>query len=281
MRLSEKQIKNLKALLKGDVVAWSSFGNDIRQTLIDEEQINVITHGSHKSLFAQSTDQLRIFLEQNYEELRGVNWSANEITVASSRAELAINSGNSKTKAVRSCPGFLVNSYTSIHAKINNKAIVISPDEGTMLFVSEWKHFSIPKDVLVVGIENVENFRFIRKQIDLFPMDKPILFVSRYPQSGDLRNWLMQISNPYLHFGDFDLAGMQIYETEFYKYLHNRASFFIPKDIENRLQNGSVERYNNQYEKFKNYRPVDKRLMPIFKMIHKYHRGYDQEGYIK
>ena len=39
MSLSEKQIRNLKALLKGESIAWTSLCKDIRQTLIDEEQI--------------------------------------------------------------------------------------------------------------------------------------------------------------------------------------------------------------------------------------------------
>ena len=280
MMLSDKQINGLKTLLNGASVAWSSLGNDLRKMLIDEEQVNVITHGSHKSLFAPSSASLRTFLEQHYEGLRGFDWDSEVISTPLSRADLAVNSGNSKAKAIRACPGFLVNSYTSIPAKLGNKEIVICPEEGTMLFVADWKCFSIPQDVLVVGIENVENFRRIRNQKQLFPVNKSILFVSRYPQSVDLRNWLMQIPNQYLHFGDFDLAGLRIFETEFYKYLSTRSSFFIPEDIECRLKNGSAERYNNQYEKFKSYKPIDERLLPLFNLIHKYHRGYDQEGYI-
>lgn len=279
MRLSNKQLNNLKTLLKGASVAWSSLGSDLRETLIDEEQVNIITHGSHKSLLAQSPASLQTFLEQHYEELRGFDWNLEVISTPLSRSELAAISGNSKTQTIRTCPGFLVNSYIPIPAKLGAKDIVILPEEGTMLFVADWKIFSIPNDVVVVGVENMENFRLIRKQKYLFPLSS-ILFVSRYPQSADLRNWLMQIPNPYLHFGDFDLAGLRIYETEFYKYLSNRASFFIPEDIEIRLKNGSAERYNNQYEKLKNYIPTDNRLLPLYNLLHKYHRCYDQEGYI-
>ena len=56
--------------------------------------------------------------------------------------------------------------------------------------------------------------------------------------------------------------------------------FFVPDDIETRLQKGSVERYNIQYERFKNYKPTDKRLLSLFGLIHRFHRCYDQEGYI-
>ena len=222
-----------------------------------------------------------MFLEHHFEELRGMDWRSEDFSTAISRSELAANSGNSKTKEIRSCPGFMVNSYEPISAKLNGKGIVIAPKEGTMLFVADWEHFEIPQEVLIVGIENMENFRCIREQRYLFPVERPILFVSRYPQSIDLRQWLIQIPNMYLHFGDFDLAGIHIYESEFYRYLGARASFFIPDDIEFRIANGSLERYNAQYVKFKNYKPHDNKLFPLFEIINRYHRCYDQEGYIE
>lgn len=280
MSLSTSQIKYLKVLLEGGTLAWSALSNDIRKTFIEEEQIVVITHGSRKTIYTPNPDSLRLFLEHNYEELRGFNWDS-ELSSATSRAELAAKSGNSKTQTIRSCPGFMVNSYTPILAKLNGKEIVIAPEEGSMLFIADWKNFAIPEDVMIVGIENMENFRLIRMQKYLFPENKRILFVSRYPQSTDLRKWLLSIPNEYIHFGDFDIAGIRIYETEYYNYLGSRASFIIPADIEARLRGGSSKRYNDQYRKFKNYRPKDKRVLPLFEMINRYHKGYDQEGYIE
>ena len=281
MSLTLKQIRNLQALLRGETLAWSAINSELLQLLIDEQLVTVKTHRSRKTVYAQNAVNLQSFLEQHFEELRDFDWNKDDISIASSRAELAVNSGNSKSVILRSCPGFMVNSYDSIPAKIRDREIFIAPDEGTMLFVSDWEHFAIPENVLVVGVENMENFRRIREQRHIFPAERPILFVSRYPQSTDLRNWLKNIPNDYLHFGDFDLAGMHIYETEFFKFLGNRSSFFIPTDIEVRLSNGSTERYDTQYVMFKNYLPKDKRLFPLYKMINHYHRCYDQEGYIK
>ena len=280
MSLSIKQIQQLQRLLRGETIAWSSLNNDMRNTLIGEDLIIIKTNRSRKSIYVPNAEALKMFLEQHFEGLRGMDWNSEYLLSSTSRAELAVNSGNSKTKEIRSCPGFMVNSYEPISAKLNGKDIVIAPQEGTMLFVADWSHFEIPKEVLVVGIENMENFRHIHEQRYLFPINIPILFVSRYPQSTDLRNWLQNISNDYLHFGDFDLAGMRIFETEFHKFLGNRASFFIPADIETRISNGSTERYNTQYAKFKSYIPKDTRLLPLYNMINHYHRCYDQEGYI-
>ena len=280
MSLTTKQIQNLRSLLKKETIAWSALNADVRQWLIDEQMLIISTHRSRKSIYAPNTEALQTFLEQRFEELRGIDWDSDDFLGASSRSELAAYSGNSKTKEVRSCPGFLVNSYDPIYAKLNGKDIVIAPEYGIMVFVADWEHFEIPQEVLVVGIENMENFRRIREQRHLFPNDRPLLSVSRYPQSTDLRNWLQLIPNDYFHFGGFDLAGIRIYETEFYKYLGDRASFLIPQDIKSRLSNGSVTRYNEQYQIYKNYTPADKRLLSLYKMITLYHRCYDQEGYI-
>ena len=280
MGLASKQISLLRALLRGQSVAWTSLNDNLRQVLINEELLNIKVHGTRKKLVALYRDRLQQFLEQEFEELRGVNWESDDLLSVASRAELASASGNSKTKMIRTCPGFLINCYDPIHAKLNGKDFIISPQIGSLIFITDWEHFEIPQEVVVVGIENMENFRRIREQRYLFPNDRPLLFVSRYPQSTDLRNWLQLIPNDYLHFGDFDLAGIRIYETEFYKYLGERASFFIPQDIKTRLSHGSVTRYNKQYQQFKNYTPADKRLLSLYKMIKLYHRCYDQEGYI-
>lgn len=280
MSLTLKQRRNLQALLKGETLAWSAINNELRQLLIDEQLVTIKTHRIRKTIYAQDATILRMFIEQHFEELRGFDWNNDDISIASSRAELAADSGNSKSIILRSCPGFMVNSFDHIPAKLGTREIVIAPDEGTMLFVADWENLSIAEDVLVIGVENMENFRRIREQRHLFPNNLPLLFVSRYPQSTDLRQWLMRIPNKYLHFGDFDLAGMQIYESEFYKYLGERVSFFIPDDIEARISNGSAERYDDQYKKFKNYMPSDIRLVSLYTLINRYHRCYDQEGYI-
>ena len=58
-----------------------------------------------------------------------------------------------------------------------------------------------------------------------------LLFVSRYPQSIYLRSWLQKIPNRYVHFGDFDHAGINIFLTEFHAHLGARSSFLIPQGI--------------------------------------------------
>ena len=189
-------------------------------------------------------------------------------------------SGDSKFVRQRSFRGFLVNSYQPIEAILNGKSITICPPEGSFLFVSDYQHFSLAEDVVIVGIENAENFRYIRCQKQLFAAYEKVLFVSRYPQNGDLVRWLQSIPNNYVHFGDLDLAGIAIYQNEFYRHLGERSSFLIPEDYEERISSGNRERYDKQLPQYGKMKNQDQRIASVLSCIHRYHRGYDQEGFI-
>lgn len=270
---------SIKALLKGEQVAGSRMSSQLTDELMAEGLLSVVARGSRKSYRARDTEALRRYLIDKDESYRVL-----EIDASDSRASMARDTGNSKLAAVRSCPGFPINCYEPIACRLNGSPWVVNPQEGSFLFVADWKTFVIPEDVIVVGIENMENFRKIRQQRALFSSElglHRLLFVSRYPQSTDLRSWLCSIPNHYIHFGDFDLAGISIFLTEFHAHLGERSSFLIPKDIEQRLaNNGTEQRYNAQYQKFKNLATHIPALQNLIDAINKYRRGYDQEGYI-
>lgn len=270
---------SIQALIAGEQVAGSRFSSKLLDELMAEGLLSVSTRGSRKSYRARDVEALKRFLMDKDESYRIL-----EVNVSDSRASMAVETGNSKLVKVRSCPGFPVNTYEPITCLLNNDEIVINPPAGSFMFVTDWKAFSIPKDVIVVGVENMENFRMIRRQQVLFESEigkHHFLFVSRYPQSTDLRSWLQSIPNRYVHFGDFDLAGIQIFLTEFYQYLGERSSFLIPSDLENRLKHGSQDRYNSQISRFRKLKCDNKKLQSIIDLINKYHCCYDQEGYIK
>ena len=270
---------SIQALIAGEQVAGSRISRKMLEELMDEGLLSVVTRGSRKSYRARDIEALKRFRIDKDESYRML-----DINASDSRASMAAETGNSKLVKVRSCPGFPVNTFEPITCKLNAIDIVINPVEGSFLFITDWKVFSIPEDVVVVGVENMENFRMIRQQRALFESEigkHRFLFVSRYPQSTDLRSWLQSIPNRYVHFGDFDLAGIHIFLTEFHQYLGDRSSFFIPSDIEKRLAKGSNARYNEQYEKYHKLHCDVNKIQNLIDLINKYHRGYDQEGYIE
>lgn len=274
---------SIQALLAGEQVAGSKLNSGLLDELLAEELLLVVSRGSKKSYRARDAEALKRFLIDKDERYRLL-----EVNASDSRALMAAETGNSKLVMVRSCPGFPVNSYEPIECFLDGNPFVVNPQEGSFLFVSEWEKFTIPKDTVVIGVENMDNFRMIRRQRTFFEkylhnhdLSDKVLFVSRYPQSTDLRKWLCTISNHYLHFGDFDLAGINIFLYEFQQYLgKERSSYLIPADIEYRLKFGSRKRYDEQYCRFKNIKSDVCELQKLIDLIHHERKAYDQEGYI-
>lgn len=195
------------------------------------------------------------------------------------RAELVAISSNSKLNAVRTFKGFLINCYSPVLAKLNGNPMTIHPVAGTFQFIYDFENFVPSKDITIVGIENPENFRYIEKQAYLFKDIQP-LFVSRYPQnqSKDLIKWLQSIPNDYLHFGDFDFAGIGIYLHEFKKHLGEKSSFFVPDNIEKLLaKNGNKTRYDQQKINFRSDLIQEEKVLDLIRLIHQYRKGLDQE----
>ena len=195
------------------------------------------------------------------------------------RSELVAATSNSKHTGVRSFKGFLINCYFPIQATLNGKEIILNPVDGTFQFIYDFDKFIVSPDITIVGIENPSNFRHIDQQKYLFTDIKP-LFVSRYPQnqSRDLIKWLQSIPNSYLHFGDFDFAGIGIYLNEFKKHLADRTMFFVPDNIDKLIADfGNKTRYNEQKINFVVKSIREYKLLQLIQTIHKYRKGLDQE----
>lgn len=244
--------RKLSQMMQGESVPSSGLSKQMAEELLSEDLIWQQVYGSRRKFKLRDANALSIYLAQRY----GIQVSLDEwIKVMESgetvsRARQVEVTSRSKAKSTRSFTGFLVKSYQPIETSLYGEPLLINPPQGLSLFIEDFTHFRLADDVTVVGIENGENFQHIEQMRHLFKNIK-VLFVSRYPQSSDLRTWLRAISNPYLHFGDFDLAGIHIFLTEFFTHLGLKARFFIPSDIETRLQTGNTLLYNLQYERFK------------------------------
>ena len=285
--MKQSEYEALCALSRGEWVSARRIPAELLRELKDKQLLTARQHGSRIAYRAADPQEI------------GRLYSLVDPSTLSTRAQLVEAFGDSKMRAIRSCPGFPVNVYQPLSVELGpadqsgkRPRILLGPVEGAFTFISDWQNFRIPADVLVVGVENMENFRKVSLQRHLFEgYGAPILFVSRYPQSGDLVAWLKSIPNRYLHFGDFDLAGISIFLTEFRIPIDGtpdsggRTEFFIPDGIEELLEKGSPERYQDQVERFQtllerllSLAPHDTRLHHLVSLIHTHRRGYDQEG---
>ena len=282
MKLTLKIAKILVQLINGESIPNHSAKSRLIDDLVSE---NIITRkGKHKkSLELINKVDLHTYLANQLQ----IN-NLNKYILAlenenSTRAELVKITTDSKKSKERAFKGFLVNSYSSIKAELNNETININPTKGSFVFVYDFESFKIPKEMTVIGVENAKSFSQIQEQKYLFENIYP-LFVSRYPQNQnkDFIKWMSSIPNNYMHFGDFDIAGIGIYLNEYKKHLSEKATFFIPENIKSVLRKyGNRERFDNQKINFKIESIQESKILDLIEIIKLEKKGLDQEYYIE
>lgn len=198
------------------------------------------------------------------------------------RAEAVAAASDSKLRRVRTFKGFPMNCYRPVEAILNGEPLTILPRPGIFTFIYDYHGFLPAPDVTIVGVENPENFRFIEVQEYLFSGITP-LFVSLYPRSGDLLKWLQGIPNPYLHFGDFDFAGIAIFLNEYKRRLGPRARLFVPGNIDELVAvYGNRRLYNAQMHLAPEAMTLeDKEIVELVKILNHRKKGLEQEILIK
>jgi hypothetical protein len=282
MKLSIPIALNLIAMRNGEKIPFSKVNHSIVIGMLENGILKKQIIGRSKALvYLLDGKKLASYLTNHF----GIESLENYIEGLKredlNRAEAVEISSNSKLKSIRTFKGFLVNCFQPVECKLNGEPMTIQPQEGTFTFIYDYENFSPSDNITIVGIENPSNFRHIQKQRKLFGDIQP-LFVSRYPQTKDLVKWLQTIPNHYLHFGDFDFAGLNIYYNEYKKHLHDKASFYLPTDIEEKLSDkGNRDNYNSQTIQFDKNQIEEEDIFTLLKLIEKYKKGLEQEIYAK
>jgi hypothetical protein len=270
--------EKLLLLSQGETISSSK----AKHTVVDElteERIVVSTGRIQKKLLIPNKKALDLYLQNKY----GINDLKKYIDVNKKnhvrREEHISVSSDSKNSHVRTFKGFLVNCFNPIQGTLRGEPVTLNPAVGMFQFVYDFEDFAPDQSVTIVGVENAENFRYVEKQNYLFQHIQP-LFVSRYPQTQikDLLSWLRSISNNYLHFGDFDFAGIGIYLNEFKKHLDQKATFYVPENIEELIKTyGNKTLYDRQKITFSESDIQEERLLNLIELIHTYKKGLEQE----
>jgi len=282
MKLTPKIAKLLLQLIEGETLPASTARNMVVNELIAENII--LQRGKHrKTITLINKESLSDFLSNQLQIHNLRDYVAALEDKESSRADFVKVATDSKTSKERAFKGFLINSFEVINATLNSREYIFHPQEGSFGFIYDYQNFKVPEDITIVGVENARNFRHLNEQQYLFKDIKP-LFVSRYPQSQhkDLISWLKLIGNTYLHFGDFDMAGIGIFMHEYQVHLQEKAQFFIPPNIQALIQQfGNRQRYNNQQQTFNMEKIKDPDLVNLVRIIERERKGLDQEYFIR
>lgn len=232
MNITIEQAKLLKELSEGKKVPLSRLKARIFQQLI-QEQVLLRQKESHGwNIYTDHPQSLLNYLYNHY-----IRCTLDEYIergqAAPSRSNNIRMSGDSKLKETELWQGFYFKVSEPIHAQWQGKPLTLLPyPEGIPVFMPQPETLSLPEDVTVVMIENSENFLKIETQLPLFQGLK-CFFVSFYPreQHSYFIEWLQKQPNNYVHYGDFDFAGIHIYQSQYKKYVSGESRYLVPSGL--------------------------------------------------
>ncbi len=198
-----------------------------------------------------------------------------------SRDEIADYYSDTKRKESKSFNGLMVNVIDKLEIIFNNKKQYIYPMEGMGLFLHYSSKLEIADDVIIIGVENPQVVWKISNYKHLFTENKKYLFIciSEYKTNYQYQ-WLESFEGEYIHFGDFDLAGANIYLNTIIPKLKKakKYSFLIPDNIYEIMKKRN---YKKDYQNQLNYRNIESKddflLQELISFIKKYKITLEQE----
>ena len=268
--------KKLVKLVEEKSLNGSEFKHqELLQELEEFGVVQVRVRGQRSKIHLLSKEKLDILLSRRY-NTSDLNDYINVIdNKQRTRAEITHVSGDSKDLKTEVQSGLYIASYEPVDIKINGQKTVLLTTDMSSFFVHKNANLEFSKDVLVVGVENFENITYIQKQKNLFDDGRQKIFMWR---NENARSFFGECKNDYLHFGDFDLAGVNIYLKEIVPRLpHGRCEFFIPLNMEKLLKSGNSEDYFKHARRYPNLKSDKKYLQEFIDLLHKEKRSLHQE----
>jgi len=275
-KISRTFAEALQRLVSGETLNASAFGNkhQLKKLVEDRAVVRMITGRNRAQIYCPDSEALRNVLRlhfgithlETYIESFGQNSRDGEDSLRAT--------SSTKTLRSKSLQGFFIKTFDSL-LTLGSQPLISLP-HGVDYFISDFEALQVSETATVVGVENPECFTKMSRLRHLFPADS--IFVMRYHSSSPAK-WLQTISNSYLHFGDFDPAGIAIYCNEYLKHLNPaRSTFFIPSNIEEIIKNGQVELYDNQRQYLPALKDVlQKSLRELIHLVEKHGKGAEQE----
>ena len=279
MNITIEQAKLLKELSEGKKVPLSRLKARIFQQLI-QEQVLLRQKESHGwNIYTDHPQSLLNYLYNHY-----IRCTLDEYIergqAAPSRSNNIRMSGDSKLKETELWQGFYFKVSEPIHAQWQGRPLTLLPyPEGIPVFMPQPETLSLPEDVTVVMIENSENFLKIETQLPLFQGLK-CFFVSFYPreQHSYFIEWLQKQPNNYVHYGDFDFAGIHIYQSQYKKYVSGESRYLVPSGLLPLFrQYGKRALYNNQLSLQALIKADEPGISELLEIIKREHKGLEQE----
>lgn len=282
MKINKQDFLNLKILLEEGVITEGKFKNkDIVSAL---KQNGSIESGKRTAKVRYinliKSENIFRFLNHFHYHINSIDEIGDYITnifdSTPSRDVIQKYTSNTKAKTSASLKGLYVSSLKNIDINIDDNIVTIYPQNGMGYFLFHTQKINIFEDTIIVGVENYQVIWFAKNYKQFFE-DKNYLFVVI---NSYMLKWIENIENEYIHFGDYDLAGINIYLNKVIPRLKKvkKYSMFIPDNIEKLIfKSKNFELYEKQ-KRYKNLNTSDLKIKKLIEIIKKYKRCLEQEG---
>ncbi|MDZ7819669.1 MAG: hypothetical protein U5K55_14135 [Aliarcobacter sp.] len=273
INITKKNFQAIKTLLEDKYIVKSLFSS---KKLLDELIGCNCVYVDGKPALIYLNDQEALFgviksNGYNVNSIEDLDYFINENKEPKSRDEIVDNYSHTKRIESKSFNGLMISVFDKLEVICNGKKQYFYPLEGSGLFLHYSSKLQLDDDIIVVGVENPQVVWNIDKYKYLFEKCKKYLFVciSEYKTNYQYK-WLESFSGKYIHFGDFDLAGINIYLNTIVPRLKKAKfhSFLIPDNIYKIIKEKNYQKdYSNQIRFFNIQSNNDKNLQELISFI--------------
>ncbi len=284
MQLTNKIILNMMELLEKEYISLNKFTkNQVLNKLLEHNAIKII--GSSPKMIHLNSSEIVFKTLKKYGYLVESISDLKRLLDKSDSTNKIDNLDyfeHTKVKESKSFEGIMLSSLENIEILIDNQLTKFYKTlYGSGTFFHSSVNVVIPDNVILVGIENPQVIWFINRYKHLFNQDKHYIFLSlsEFKTSYQYK-WLESFKGEYIHFGDFDLAGINIYLNSVLPRLNKckSHSFLIPENIYKiMIEKNYKKDYSNQTRYLNIDSKDDEKLKELINFIKKQKITLEQE----
>jgi len=280
MRVNKQDFLNLKSLIELGSLTEGKFKNkEIVEYLKLNGAVTRRQKGSRKYIDLVKEENIFLFLKNhnyNIDSIEKIDSYIEDIfDKKSSRDIIQKYHNNTKEITSKSMHGLYLSSLQKLDITLDGNTISILPNDGLGYFFFHTQKVEISKHTVIVGVENYQVVWFAKRYEKFF--DKPnILFVVITPY---MLAWIEDLENEYIHFGDYDLAGVNIYLNKVLPRISSKKySMFIPTNIEPLIKEYGDSKLYEKQKQYENLNCNDIKVNNLVEIIRKFKKGIEQEG---
>jgi hypothetical protein len=283
INITKKNFQTIKTLLEDKYIAKNLFSS--KKLLEEFIGCNcVYVSGKPALIYLNDAEALFGIVKSNGYNvncIEDLDYFIEEKNEPKSRDEIADNYSHTKRVESKSFNGLMISVFDKLEVNYNDKKQYFYALDGSGLFLHYTSKLQLDDDVIVVGVENPQVLWYINNYKHLFENDKKYLFlcISEYKTTYQYK-WLESFSGEYIHFGDFDLAGINIYLNTIVPKLKKAKShsFLIPDNIYEIIKKKNyMLDYSNQTKYLNITSKEDKNLQKLIEFIKSHKITIEQE----